>query len=236
MSRGLVSRLLQDFVVKLKSHLLPRVRNMHCGLDPEDVLSQPPSDSDDFLSTLNQVIFKGGRMYRHTLFRINYTTYDLRRESDTVNPSTDRRDIMMLAHESGPNHHPFCYARVLGVFHANVIFIGPGSKDYLSRRLEFLWVRWLQIPELPATVGWDQHILDKGKFLPMNSGDAFGFVDPADVLRGCHLLPSFADGRLRPDRIAASRSAHDADDWNYYYINRYLPLFFYFNILTISAH
>jgi len=39
-----------------------------------------------------------------------------------------------------------------------------------------------------------QHALDTVRFVPMADEDVFGFVDPADVLRGCHVIPSFADG------------------------------------------
>ena len=92
------------------------------------------------LSQLNHVLFKGNKMYRHHLLRINYTTYDLQRESDSVNPHTDHRDIMLLSNSDGKDH-PFSYAWVLGIFHANVIYTRPGSKDFLSCRIEFLWVR-----------------------------------------------------------------------------------------------
>ena len=33
----------------------------------------------------------------------------------------------------------------------------------------------------------------------MDEEDAFGFVDPKDVLRGCHILPRFAAGKRHPD-------------------------------------
>ena len=55
----------------------------------------------------------------------------------------------------------------------------------------------------------------------MNDANAFDFVDPADILRGCHLLPAFAKGRSRPDRINFSPIARDGEDWKYYYVNRY---------------
>jgi hypothetical protein len=55
--------------------------------------------SDDTLSILNQVLFKSNCMYHHALFRVNYTTYDLCREKDTINPSTNHRDVMLLAGE-----------------------------------------------------------------------------------------------------------------------------------------
>jgi hypothetical protein len=227
-------RLLKDFLEKLKVHLLPRIREIHQGLntlgplsETQPELERSPSTgctmSDDTLSAMNQVVFKANRMYRHALCRVNYTTYDLRRETDAINPSTDNRDIMLLAGEPAPSSecHPFSYARVLGIYHANVIFIGPGSQDYQSRRMDFLWVRWFEPLKSPAAMGWERCILDKMRFVPMHSANAFGFVDPANVLRSCHLMPAFADGRLHPDRIAASQLAGDADDWKCYYINRY---------------
>ena len=82
--------------------------------------------------------------------------------------------------------------RVLGIFHANIIYTGPGSKNFLSHRIEFLWVRWFEI--IQECLGWEQRALDTVKFLPMADEDAFGFVDPANVLRACHMIPSFADG------------------------------------------
>ena len=156
-------------------------------------------------------------MYQHCLLRIHYTTYDLWRESDSINPRTDHRDVMVLSNSDGKGH-PFSYARVLGIFHANIIYTGPGSKDFLSRRIEFLWVRWFEIVQ--DCLDWEQHALDAVKFLPMTDEDAFGFVDPANVLRACHVIPSFEDGQLHPDGIATSRCASDSDDWRRYRINR----------------
>ena len=116
--------------------------------------------------------------------------------------------------------HPFCYARVLGIYHANIIFIGPESRDYQSRRLEFLWVRWFEVLENPA--GWEHYSLDKGRFVPVHREGAFGFIDPEDVLRCCHLIPAFADAKQHFDGIGISRNTRNADDWKYYYINRYV--------------
>ena len=165
----------QDFLPKLKDHLLPRIREIHSDLGP------PLGPVSDTISTPNDVLFKGNRFYAHSLLRINYTTYDLRHETDTVNPRTEHRNIMLLAqNDDEPISHPFCYARVLGIYHANIMFTGPESRDYQSRRLEFLWVQWFELLKAPA--GWDQYSLDKGRFIPMQRPDAFGFVDPADVL------------------------------------------------------
>ncbi|KIJ61923.1 hypothetical protein HYDPIDRAFT_30990 [Hydnomerulius pinastri MD-312] len=56
----------------------------------------------------------------------------------------------------------------------------------------------------------------------MNDQDAFDFIDPADILRGCHLIPAFAKGRSHPDHTALSPIAKDSDDWKYYYVNRFV--------------
>ena len=123
---------------------------------------------------------------------------------------------MLLSHQ--PSTHPFCYTCVLGIYHANVIYIGPGLKDYQSWQMEFLWVQWFEV--LGRSVGWDHTTLDSVKFPPMAEVDAFGFIDPADVLRCCHIIPTFADGQVHPDRITLSHSARDATDWKRYYVNR----------------
>lgn len=107
----------------------------------------------------------------------------------------------MLSNLDG-NQHPFCYAQVLGIFHANVIYVGPGSKDFWPPRIDFLWVRWLELlHDRRAALGWDECSLDGVRYLPMANEDAFGFVDPALVLRACHVIPSFIDGQLHPDGV-----------------------------------
>lgn len=192
---------------------------MHDRESQQTPLAPQSPDTPNSYSILSQVIFKGNRLFRHPLLRVNYTTYDLRRETDAINPSSDRRNIMVLASVDSTGGHPFYYARVLGVYHANVIFSGPDSQDYLARRLEFLWVRWFEL--IDQSAGWEHCRLDKVKYVPITRHDAFGFIDPADVLRSCHIIPAFADGKLHSDGIAMSTNAQDGDDWKSYYINRY---------------
>ncbi|KIJ58045.1 hypothetical protein HYDPIDRAFT_34552 [Hydnomerulius pinastri MD-312] len=217
----------KDFMVKLKKHLLPRIQQIHRENKCMDMTLQTPRsslecpDNDPSLfAMLTQVIFKGNRIFWHNICQINYTTYDLRREMETVNPNCDHRDVMLLADTDGTTSHPFSYARVLGIYHANVIYTGPTARDYLSRRIEFLWVRWFEVTKSPA--GYDHCALDKVKFVPMARSDTFGFVDPSDVLRCCHLIPAYAKGRLHPDGAEISRSARDSEDWKFYYINRFV--------------
>src|SRR5262245_58580215 len=82
-------------------------------------------------------------MYQHQVMRVNYTTYDVRREEDVINPNTDHCNIMLLSADNvGSPTHRYIYARVLGIYHVNVIYVGSGNGVYQEQRMEFLWVRW----------------------------------------------------------------------------------------------
>ena len=95
------------------------------------------------IEDLDRIFFNSDRMYQHHLLRINFTTYDVRRSQDVINPGTLRRDIMVLANNQDPKiDHPFWFARVLGIYHVNVVYTGSGMLDYTPRRFDFLWVRW----------------------------------------------------------------------------------------------
>ncbi|KAF9227536.1 hypothetical protein BS17DRAFT_793237 [Gyrodon lividus] len=206
----------ENFVLKLKAYLLPRVAGIHTaekirsnmmtGLDPRQYDDRDMNEQDP-LSTLSQVIIKGNHIYCHYIYIlcVNSTTYDLRRETDIIKPRSDHRDIMMLS-PNGSESHRFCYARVIGIYYAEVIYASPGSKDYQARHLEFLW----------------DASLDMLQFVPLTSVDAFGFVNPEDIVRGCHIIPAFAHGRLHPDGNPVSMNARDSDDWRFYYVNRFV--------------
>lgn len=158
-------------------------------------------------------------MYKHNIMRINYTTYDVRRGDDVIHPGTSHHNIMVLNPRGPSSEHPFWYARVLGIYHINVVYTGMGTADYHPRRLEFLWVRWYEQVHDLAT-GWMAGSLDQVRFPPMDHEDSFGFVDPADVLRSCHIIPAFACGRLHSDNKGISKCAQDSTDWQTYYVNR----------------
>lgn len=115
--------------------------------------------------------------------------------------------------------HNFSFARVIGIFHANVIYAtGTQRADYRPRRIEFLWVRWFQHLEPPAA--WESRRLDRLSFPLVEDEGAFGFLDPADVIRACHILPRLALGKSHEDGRGVSKYAKDSDDWRMYYVNR----------------
>jgi hypothetical protein len=162
-------------------------------------------------------------MYHHKRLKFNFTTYAVRRMADIVNPGTSRHNVMLLADcadGSASNSHPFLYARVLGAYHANVIYSGPGMRDCKARHFDFLWVRWYEVVD-PGSSGWRNSTLDSVRFPPLHNDESFGFVDPKDVLRGCHIFPAFSAGKRPETRIDVSRCAKDSKDYKRYYIGRY---------------
>jgi hypothetical protein len=181
-----------------------------------------PDVSQAEIADRDQIFFLSDRMYKHHLLRINYTTYDVRRAQDTINPGTPHRDIMLLAHHPAKSDHAFLYARVLGIYHVNLIFrTSSGMMDCTPRRFDFLWVRWFQYHGA-TSVRWKDCSLDTVSFPRMANPDSFGFVDPGDILRGCQTIPRFAQGRVHDDRVSLSQCVKDGDDWKIYYMNRYV--------------
>jgi hypothetical protein len=157
----------------------------------------------------DQVLFKNDQIY-------------CRQAQDVVNPNTPHRDIMLLANPDdleANSNHPFLYACVLRIYHANVVYVGLGMRDYVPRRLEFLWVQWFQYFGSRSVIWKDCH-LDCVRFPPMASEHMFGFVDPRDVLRGCHIMQRFAKGTVHANVIGLSRLIDDSTDWCFYYVNR----------------
>jgi hypothetical protein len=150
--------------------------------------------------------------------QVCYTTYDLRREYDSINPKT-HGDVMVLSGESTPSH-PYWYARVLGIYHMEVWLTGNGGKKLLKQRIEVLWVRWLAVLR-GYKCGTKHARLPKIAFVEESDQDAFGFLDPGQVIRGAHLLPAFASGRgvssLRHGQSLA-RPGGQLDDWEEHYV------------------
>src|SRR5437762_13860141 len=110
--------MIQDFLPCLKDHLLGWLLSYEYAGDEFDF-------TDDDRRTIT---FHNNRLYRHKALRVNYTTYDVRRSQDSMNPRT-HADVMVFSHEDeAEDDHPYWYARITGVFHAEVRHTGPKSK------------------------------------------------------------------------------------------------------------
>ncbi|KAH7903999.1 hypothetical protein BJ138DRAFT_1019753, partial [Hygrophoropsis aurantiaca] len=153
------------------------------------------------------------RIYYHQIARFNYTTYDVRRAQDVINPRTPHCNIMILNNINNEASH-YRYAKVLGVHHANIVFAGSGSDTH---RMDFLFVRWYECIELGS---WEMQTLDRVRFKPLDCDDAFGFISPDDILRSIHIIPCFSRGMRHEDGVGISLLAGDCNDWHEYYVNR----------------
>lgn len=202
----------QSFLPRLKDHLLGRL--LGHSFDGDETFF---SDDDR-----NTVHFVNNRFYKHKVIRINYTSYDMRRCQDSVNPRT-HADIMVLSHEDQDEQdpHPYWYARVIGIFHAYVRHVGLASKSEEPQKMEFLWVRWFG-RDMQHRGGWKSQRLHRVGFVDSDNPEAFGFLDPNEVIRGVHMIPAFAHGHTS-DLLAPSiarQAVENDEDWRFYYIGR----------------
>jgi hypothetical protein len=122
------------FIPKLKDNILGRLLERNYDGDMYGEFTDEER---------NTVRIAGERIYHCKTVKINYTTYDIRRDGDTINPRT-YPDIMVTSPETGPNAQPYWYARVIGIFHAMVSSTHPELEVTARSRhqMDFLWVRW----------------------------------------------------------------------------------------------
>lgn len=73
----------------------------------------------------NSLDIKDDCIYSHKVVRFNYPTYNMRRAQDSLNPRT-HADIILLAEDDHTDDFPYWFARVVGVYHANIRFTSPG--------------------------------------------------------------------------------------------------------------
>jgi hypothetical protein len=178
----------------------------------ERVFTDAERNSVRFINNLNRVA-------QAKRLQINYTTYDVRRDQDTLKPGYGGV-VMTLSREHGDDTHPFWYARVLGAFCVQVLHVGPDVRNRSPQSMEFLWVRWFGV--VPR-YRWSMREgrLPKVGFIP-DSPFAFGFLDPSVVLRACHFIPCFADGRtdtLLRYGPSVARPFGEVNDWAAFYVN-----------------
>jgi hypothetical protein len=201
------------FIPRLKDHLLTRLLGKEYDGDEQEY-----TDTER-----NDVIIQDNRLYIHRTLRVNYTSYDLRRQQDIINPAS-KPDVMVLSCEDGEDVHPFWYARVVKIFHLFVHHHGSAPQTehtpIESQRMDVLWVRWFGL-DTDARGGWTKKRLHGISFIPCDEPGPFGFLDPAQVVRGVHLIPNFHRGRTdsRLPRSIARPASDEDEDWDSFYVN-----------------
>ena len=98
----------------------------------------------------------------------------------------------------------------------------------MLHELQFLWVRWFaRYAPRNGLGGFNKKRHTRVGFLPADQPGAFGFLDPAMVLRGVHMIPSFNGARVDYYRassflVSLIQAEEDGMEWEYYYVNRYV--------------
>ncbi|KAF5351441.1 hypothetical protein D9758_013515 [Tetrapyrgos nigripes] len=189
-----------NFYSKLRAHIFAR-------------LTKRPEDDTITWQDRSLVKIRHSRMYCHKVLRVHYTTYDMRRSLDSINPRT-HSDVMVLS--SNPKHdgHPYWYCCVLGIFHVNVSF-----NNQEVGQLDFLWVRWFDLDQ-KYKFGWKEKRLPRVCFVDGDEPSAFGFLDPAQVVRAVHLIPAFNLGKSKSnlEMSVARKNSDKGWDWAKYYV------------------
>jgi hypothetical protein len=152
---------------KLKDHVLYRLQNLDISY-----CNHTFTDEEH-----NSVIIPNNIIYSIQTMQVYYTTYDLRREHNTINPRT-HADVMVVSGEMTPTH-PYWYACILGIYHMET-WLNNRSPP-VKQHLEFLWVRWLA-PLRNNKSGFQYSRLPKVVFVDESDPDAFGFLDPGQVV------------------------------------------------------
>ena len=131
-------------------------------------------------------------------------------EKDRVNVKRESRSLDCARMASSR----FWFAETIAVLHAQAYH----CSTKVSQRMDFLWVRWLGAEpddnDSARSLG-----LTRVGFVPdIPDQIPFGFVDPAKVIRGCHLIPDFDAGRTY-GLLGPSSVRHDEGDWESFYVN-----------------
>jgi hypothetical protein len=126
---------MQNFIPKLQEHLLGRLLGREFDGDTHEEFSAEDR---------NTIRIVNNRIYATKILRVNYTTYDVHRDQDVLNP-TAQSFVMVCSPETEPGAHPYWYAQILGVFNATGFRVPLSGRPTSSTVMEFLWVRWLGV-------------------------------------------------------------------------------------------
>ena len=197
----------QNFIPNLKDYVLCKV----LGLKHKVNFTK---------SQWASITFVKNKIYQHKVLCVNYMTYDMQREQDSLNPRMHAH-IMVLSQEDDVNAHPYWYAHIISIYHTFV-----HHESLLDPILiGFLLIHWYGHDlDCSSHFGWKTCRLPKVGFVPNDpdaSSPAFSFLNPVWVIQGVHLIPCFSEG-LTGEFLESSLAwlPDEGDlDWRCYYVN-----------------
>jgi len=90
--------------------------------------------------------------------------------------------------------------------------------------MDFSWVHWFGMEPSPYRHRFCHTCLPKIGFVESSDNYAFTFLDPAQVVRGAHIIPTFSNkctSALLPVTRSVARvlNPDEEDDWVNFYVN-----------------
>ena len=131
---------------------------------------------------------------------------------------------MVKSSETGPGAQPYWYACVIGIFHAYISLTHPDVGGKRLHPMYFLWVGWFGMEPGPYCHRFCLACLPKIGFVQSSDHYAFTFLNPAQVIRGVHLIPAFSE-ECTSSLLPVTKSAacilkpDEQDNWVNFYVN-----------------
>ena len=195
----------------LKDHLLEQIHGIEFS---GEVTSFTDAKRESLIIVQNAI-------YEHKIVSVNYPTYDLQQEQDTINPRTCA-DILLLSHETDLelDCHPYWYVWVVKIFHVYICYYGRDSQSHNLKCIDVLFVRWFGQDKAHRS-SFSARRLPHIGFIPEEDLDSFGFLDPNVVIRDVHLIPAFSLGQTEEllGPLLAWPEKDSDEDWQAFYIN-----------------
>jgi hypothetical protein len=109
----------------------------------------------------------------------------------------------MVLSDNKDADYPYWHCCIIRIMHVDVHEVGDKGN---FKRLDILWVCWY---DLDAEYAWgcSEKWLPWVGFGHLDDSDTFGFLDPADMLHACHMIPAFTLGQTE-DLLPSPLLAH----------------------------
>ncbi|KNZ76393.1 hypothetical protein J132_10503, partial [Termitomyces sp. J132] len=185
------------------------VKNFQYKLNEHLLICLLPSNTEITDQNCGKLIIRDNMIYEHKTLCVNYTTYD----QDTLNP-WQQSDVMALADN---NVHPYWF-RIVRIFHA-IVQLNESGHEF--QQIEFLWGCWYGFNNDAKSGFAAKHCYQIGF---VEGQEAFGFVNPADVLCAVHLIPQFAGSctnTLLGPSVACCMDEENLD-YEWYYVEMFV--------------
>ncbi|EJD08235.1 uncharacterized protein FOMMEDRAFT_72012, partial [Fomitiporia mediterranea MF3/22] len=112
-----------DFLSNLFTHLLSWILSRN-------------KDNTFILDEINSLHIQNNRLYKHRVIHVNYTTYNVRRVQDSLNPCL-YADIMVYLDDQYFNYL-FIFVQIVSIFHVNVAYFRPRLSSLHYKRIDFV--------------------------------------------------------------------------------------------------